>query len=391
MLFMKYFKILILIFFLLTLISCKNQQTQTNIVDIVDIEIEDNSEIFYDIEIFKSYEFNNTINNIPKNNAYVGILKNNEKYTSVSQVTSELDQHSMYIYEIHVNSDINNVRTILLENIANSSIPYFIVELGSDFDNNYNFLQLLLEKTEYYNYDVFYELNENENLKNKEIQQLNNLIVNSRNKNNLVRSVTIEDITDVNKNFDGLWISLNISINDQTDIKYVENILNVITNTYASTPIILKLNIANFDKERYSHLTNNTINNINIIYSEIIKNYPLISGVIYLDTETDKYNYSLNNGNFKIVDSYKQNKSDDYYLKNILNIEYYKIGDIFYNKTNLTGIVADDVFYMLKEDIINNEISYNINISIEIDSSTYFAVEYDKLYIKNKRVYINGV
>lgn len=391
MLFMKYFKILILIFFLLTLISCKNQQTQTNIVDIVDIEIEDNSEIFYDIEIFKSYEFNNTINNIPKNNAYVGILKNNEKYTSVSQVTSELDQHSMYIYEIHVNSDINNVRTILLENIANSSIPYFIVELGSDFDNNYNFLQLLLEKTEYYNYDVFYELNENENLKNKEIQQLNNLIVNSRNKNNLVRSVTIEDITDVNKNFDGLWISLNISINDQTDIKYVENILNVITNTYASTPIILKLNIANFDKERYSHLTNNTINNINIIYSEIIKNYPLISGVIYLDTETDKYNYSLNNGNFKIVDSYKQNKSDDYYLKNILNIEYYKIGDIFYNKTNLTGIVVDDVFYMLKEDIINNEISYNINISIEIDSSTYFAVEYDKLYIKNKRVYINGV
>ncbi len=386
---MKYFKICSLLFFLAVLTSCGVRNVETNIVEVVEKEKFHDRNIFYDIEVFKNYEFNNAINNVPKENAYVGILFDKEKYNSIFDISNELGEHAIYMYEIHLSEDLSYVDNVVLQNIANRSLPYFTIKLGNSFENNYNFLQKLMETTSSYNYEIFYELTSNEYLTDDEINLLNDLIINSAKTNILVENIDVDDALDEVNEFNNRWISFNININDETDITYLNNMLHIITNTYCDTPLILKVNVANYDKLNYTHLAKEAVDNINEVYENVILNYPMISSVIYLNNETEQYKYFLNNGSYKILDAYKKNKNDNYYLKNIINSSYFEEGDKFYNKTNITGVVVDGLFYLPEEDIIAHKINYNDENSIELEGLTYFETFYDELSIENKKVFIN--
>lgn len=368
-------------------ISNTNTPIDNEVNEYGPIDIKSKSEEY---DVYKTSLFYNDIELIPNQSSYAGILFDENRYSDLEELENNIVEHSQYMFKISIYDDLYKINDIMLQSISTQSIPILSIQLGSNYAENINYIENLLDLTIKYNYPVFFEIIYDVELFNEEeILKIYKLIKSNDKNYTILNFGSMEDVLFKNINYTELvdWISLDMKINELEDIKILNDILQLISIENHSVPILLKLYIANYDKTSFSHIENMAKESIDIIYNNIKVFYPMVKSIVYMDKpfeNNDTYDYRLNSQELIIV--YKLAIEENDYIKTKKNIEYMTYNDKIISKLNIKAYKLHNKYYIEDKYVDYFNINNNNDDYIIYDDKTF--IEIIPLEEKNKSIYV---
>lgn len=374
------YKIYILILCML-LTACNNT---TNIISRADYTADKVCNIYVEKEYApQKYE---------PNYCYTGayILSNNIVNFSIKEFEKETGKkHSSYIYHMNTESDLP--LKWVLECISNNAIPCFILN-PENIDNPFNInLQSIAKKFAVLKVPMFVQLYPNPTSKYDKSEYISffkkaKKVFNEYASNvALIWCVSSDDIFTSSSFYPGDefvdWVGLNIyeTIDKEGNIKNINNEIDYFCYMYQeSKPIMIsQLGISHYTSQNHKYYTQQTIEEINKIYSVIIPNQPRIKAVYYMDfnninlspSNTICDNFSITD-NEKILLAYKEAiKNNCYSVDKNSNqdTELLKLPFLSYVLNDVIYVSKDFYSYLFDKDDFYDEIIINNTICIKAE------------------------